>query len=299
MSVDSRACLSIVIVTCNSIADIPACLSSIPRRVSHGPVEVIVVDNASQDGTPTYIRQNFPGATVMDAGANLGFSKANNMGYELSSGEFVLFLNPDTVLNENALEHCLGRLMREPEIGIISPRLLLADGSLDLACRRSIPTIWDGITRASGLSKWLPTVPLFAGYNLTYLPVDQTYTVGAVNGAFMLTSRRVLTRIGIFDEQFFIYGEDLDLCLRCARAGYKVIYDGTQSIIHLKGQSSNKAPKMMSEAVFVSTKLFYLKHFNIRNSRRTKLKFDFLFWLWSRTNRVRAALSGHNRARPL
>ena len=115
----------------------------------------------------------------------------------------------------------------------------------------------------------------------------------------MLMPRRVLTRIGVFDEQFFMYGEDLDLCLRCSRAGYKVIYDGRHSIVHLKGASSSKSSAVMSDAVFTSTKLFYLKHFNVRNSRLTKLKYDLLFWVWSRVNRLRAQMSGHAKAQPV
>lgn len=291
--------LSVIIVTYNSAGELPACLSSIPSQVAGGRVETIVVDNASQDGTADFVRREFPAVKVVEAGGNLGFSKANNLGFELCSGEYILFLNPDTILNQEALDHCLGRISRESEIGIISPRLALADGTLDLACRRSIPTTWDGVTRASGLSRWFPHVPLFAGYNLTHLPERETYPVGSVNGAFMLIPRRVLIRIGVFDEQFFMYAEDLDLCLRCTRAGYKVVYDGRHSIVHLKGQSSSKAATAMSEMVFVSTKLFFLKHFNVRNSRFTKFRFDLLFWIWAQVNNLRAQVMGHRKARPI
>ena len=299
-SPDQPACLlSIIIVTYNSIDEISGCLSSVPATLRRAGVETLVVDNASQDGTPDCIRRNFPQVRVIDAGENLGFSKANNRGFDAATGEYILFLNPDTVLNSEALEACLDRLMSEPQIGVISPRLVLANGNIDLACRRSIGTTWDGLTRASGLSRWMPHVPLFSGYNLTYLPEGDTYPVGAVNGAFMLMPRRVLTRIGLFDEQFFMYAEDLDLCLRCTRAGYKVIYDGRHSIIHLKGQSSSKSSSAMSEAVFTSTKLFYLKHFNVRDSQFTRFKFDLLFGLWARVNKLRARLAGHRAARPL
>ena len=291
--------LSVIIVTYNSAKDIGGCLASIPRELSGGGVEVIVVDNASEDATTRDIKTNYPWVTVIEAGGNLGFGKANNLGFDRSSGAYILFLNPDTVIDAGALEWCLARLANEPRTGIISPRLILADGSLDLACRRAIPTAWDGFTRASGLAKKFPRVRFLAGYNLTWLPEDGTYPVGSVNGAFMLTSRRVLSRIGLFDERFFMYGEDLDLCLRCTQAGYQVVYDGSHSILHLKGQSSRQNSHALSECVFASTRDFYLKHFNIRNSPLTRARYAFLFWLWSRVNRFRTQRANHKEARPL
>src|SRR5439155_93735 len=113
-----------------------------------------------------------------------------------------------------------------------------------------------------------------------YLPEDETYPVGAVNGAFIMTSRRVLTRIGVFDEQFFMYGDDLDLCLRCNLGGFRVVYDGRYAITHLKGRSSSKEYRTMSKALFTGTKQFYLKHFNPTNSPLVRWKYDILFGLW-------------------
>ena len=291
--------LSVIIVTYNSAKDIGGCLASIPRTLAGGAVEGIVVDNASNDTTTRDIKTNYPWVTLIEAGGNLGFSKANNLGFDRSSGAFILFLNPDTAINSETLESCLARLTSQPQIGIISPRLLLADGSLDLACRRAIPTAWDGFTRASGLAKKFPRSRLFAGYNLTWMPEEGTYPVGSVNGAFMLTSRRVLSRIGLFDERFFMYAEDLDLCLRCSQAGYQVIYDGSHSILHLKGQSSRQNSQMLADCVFTSTRDLYLKHFNIQNSLLTRAKYTFLFWLWSRVNRLRKKRAHHTEARPL
>ena len=126
-------------------------------------------------------------------------------------------------------------------IGLISPRLELADGAMDLACRRSIPTLWDGFCRASGLAAAFPRTAFFSGYNLTHLPADGVHEVGAINGAFMLAPRRVLARVApggeVFDANFFMYGDDLDLCIRVARAGFKIVFDGRVRITHLKGVS--------------------------------------------------------------
>jgi len=291
--------LSIIIVTYRSARDIGGCLQSIPRKLGGREVEVIVVDNASPDETESVVRGGFPWVHFIAAGDNLGFSRANNRGTAEASGEYILFLNPDTIVHEAALLAGLERLQADVAIGIYSPKLVLADGSMDLACRRSIPTVWDGFTRATGLARCFPRVRLLAGSNLTYLPEDGTYDVGAVNGAFMMISRRHLAKIGLFDERFFMYGDDLDLCLRCTRAGLRVIYDGRHAITHLKGQSSAKEYRAMSHELFRGTKQFYLKHFNPERSRWRKWQFDALFGCWEMTARLLGQLRGHKLARPL
>ncbi|HSI12674.1 MAG TPA: glycosyltransferase family 2 protein, partial [Chthoniobacter sp.] len=291
--------LSVVIVTYRSANDIGGCLRSLPRELLGRTVEVIVVDNASPDETENIVRTGFPWVRFIAAGANLGFSRANNRGTVEASGEHILFLNPDTIVNEAALIAGLDRLRQEPEIGIYSTKLVLADGSMDLACRRSIPTVWDGFARATGLARCFPRVRMLAGYNLTYLPEDGSYEVGAVNGAFMLLPRRHLARIGPFDERFFMYGDDLDLCLRCTRAGLRVVYDGAYSITHLKGQSSAKEYRTMSRELFRGTKQFYLKHFNPDRSRWRKWQFDALFGCWEMATRLLGQLRGHKLARPM
>lgn len=291
--------LSVIIVTYLSQDEIGPCLASIPRELAGRPVEVIVVENASGDATPARVRAEFPWVQMLEPGANLGFGKANNLGYERARGEAILFLNPDTISNAPAYAHCWDRLRREPEIGVISPRLVMANGEMDLACRRAIPTLWDGFCRALGLAARFPRHPWFAGYNLTYLPDQETYEVGSVNGAFMMCPRRVLTRVGVFDEQFFMYGDDLDLCYRIHRAGYRVVYDGRVELVHLKGLSSAKEAEKMSRAIFSATKQFYLKHFNPRDSRWVRWKYDLLFAAWERLAAFKARRAGYRRARPL
>ena len=291
--------LSVLIVTYDSANEIVGCLESIPTRLTSGNVEIIVVDNDSQDGTAELVEKRFPNIRLIRAGGNLGFSRSNNVAYQHSTGRVILYLNPDTVVNSPALESCLTRIISEPKLGILSPRLIQADGSLDLACRRSIPSVWDGFTRASGLAKFFPHVKWFAGYNLTYLPENGTYPVGSVNGAFMMIRREVLEKIGFLDEQFFMYGEDLDLCFRCHQAGYEVIYDGRQTIVHLKGQSSAKNYRNASRQIFVSTEQFYQKNFNPNHSSVTRWKYRCLFWLWRAFAATIALIVGHKRARPL
>lgn len=291
--------LSVIIVTYLSRDEIRECLESIPRTLLERPVEVIVVENASGDGIGTIMEAEFPWVTFLGLPENLGFGKANNLGYERARGDYVLFLNPDTVSNETAYLHCLNRLREDATIGIISPKLVMRDGEMDLACRRSIPSVWDGFCRAIGLAARFPNFKWFAGYNLTYLPEGESYEVGSVNGAFMMCSRRALLRVGVFDEQFFMYGDDLDLNYRFSRAGYRIVYDGRVQMIHLKGMSSSKEPEKLAKAVFSATRQFYLKHFNPHGSILVRWKYGLLFWVWEKFALLRARLKGHRKARPL
>lgn len=297
--------LSIVIVAYRSRDELPACLRSLPRELLGRPVEVCVVDNSrNADGTGDGVRQDFPWVDYAVPEANLGFGRANNLGFRRTTGACVLFLNPDTVVNEAALAHCVARVAAEPDLGLISPRLELADGSMDLACRRSVPSLWDGFCRATGLAAAFPGTALFSGYNLTHLPADGTYDVGMINGAFMLGRRAVLAEIAgpdgaVFDERFFMYGDDIDLCIRVGRAGWRIVYDGRVSLTHLKGVSVAKEFAAMSEAIFDANRDVFLKHFNPRGSALVRWKYLLAFGAWKRVARLRARRRGHRQPRPL
>ena len=300
----ARPVLSVIVVAYRSRDEIGACLRSLPSELDGRPVDVVVVDNSlDSDGTGTVVRGEFPWVDYVVPETNLGFGRANNLGYARISGECVLFLNPDTVSNAGALEHCVRRVLAEPEIGLISPRLVMADGQMDLACRRSIPTLWDGFCRASGLAARFPDKAWAAGYNLTYQPEGGTYEVGAINGAFMLGRRTVLAEIApdgrVFDEAFFMYGDDLDLCIRVARSGHRIIYDGRMTITHLKGLSVAKNYEAMSSAIFDANRDVYLKHFNPTNSRWVCWKWGLAFGAWKAVARFKARVSGYRYVRPL
>ena len=303
VSTPNTPLLSIIIVAYKSRDEIGACLASLPRTLEGHAVEVTVVDNSPGDGAGEIVRAQFPQVAYLEPGANVGFGRANNLGFARARGEFILFLNPDTIGNTPALAHCLARLRADERIGLISPRLVLADGTMDLACRRGIPTLWDGFCRASGLAAVFPRTALFAGYNLTHRPADGTYEVGAINGAFLLTPRRALESVApdgkIFDEAFFMYGDDLDLCIRVARAGWKIVYDGRVTITHLKGVSVAKDYDAMARAIFDANRAVYLKHFNPRDSRLVRWKYALAFGAWKNIARLRARLRGHRQVRPL
>lgn len=295
--------MSVVIVAYQSRDEIGACVGSLPRELLGRAVEVTVVDNSPGDGAGDLLRAQYPWVDYMPAAGNLGFGRANNAGYARTRGECVLFLNPDTVGNAAALAWCVRRVLAEREIGLISPRLERADGAMDLACRRSIPTLWDGFCRGSGLAAAFPRVKVFSGYNLTHLPEDGTYDVGAINGAFMLARREVLAQVApdgcVFDERFFMYGDDLDLCIRVARAGRRIVYDGRVRITHLKGVSVAKDYDAMSRAIFDANRDVYLKHFNPHGSRWVRWKYTVAFGAWKRVALWRARRRGHRAVRPV
>lgn len=294
--------LSVIIVAYQSRQELPACLGSLPAELLGRRVEVCVVNNSPGDGVAAWIAGAFPRVKFIEPGANLGFGRANNAGFRMTTGECVLFLNPDTISNAAALEHCLRRVLAEPDIGLISPQLVQPDGTMDAACRRSIPTLWDGFCRAAGLAAAFSDKALFAGYNLTHLPAGGTYPVGAINGAFMLSRRAVFDEIAsgagaVFDESFFMYGDDLDLCIRVARAGRQVIYDGRVSITHLKGLSVAKDYDRMAAAIFDANRDVYLKHFG--TSAFARWKWRTAFGLWKHVALWRARRRGHRRVRPI
>lgn len=293
----SAPILSVIIVAYKSHDELPACLGSLPRELIGRPVEVCVVNNSPADGVKEWIVSAFPEVRLLEPGTNLGFGRANNTGYRVTTGECVLFLNPDTVSNAAALEHCVRRALAEPELGLISPQLVQADGTMDAACRRGIPTLWDGFCRASGLAAAFPGTALFTGYNLTHLPADGTYEVGAINGAFMLGRREIFEQVGQFDEDFFMYGDDLDLCIRVAQAGYRIVYDGRHHIVHLKGLSVAKDFDRMSAAIFDANRDVYLKHFG--NTAFVRAKWCAMFGLWKQITLVRARRRDRRVVRPL
>ena len=197
----------------------------------------------------------------MENADNLGFAAAVNQGIRASSGKYILLLNPDTVLSPDTLQ-VMWDFMENGECGVAGCRVLNPDGTLQLACRRNIPTPMDALYRFTGLSKLFPNSPRFSRYNLTYLPEDQLTVVDAVSGAFLMIRRDVVEQIGLLDERFFMYGEDLDWCFRAKKAGYSVFYVPDTSITHYHGQSSRQRPVKSTIDFHVSMLLFYNKHYS-------------------------------------
>ena len=216
--------LSIIIVNYNVKEFLQNLIHSIYKAAQKITFEIIVIDNASNDGSVEFIRDKFPDVKIFANDKNLGFSKANNIGLKAALGKYLLLINPDTLVSEDTFDKMIRFFNDNPDAGLAGCKILNPDGSLQLACRRSFPGPWTSFCKVTGLSTMFPKSRLFARYNLTYLNEDQTYEVDAISGSFMMFPREIYEKIGGLDEQFFMYGEDLDFCYRVQKAGYKVLY---------------------------------------------------------------------------
>ncbi len=252
--------LSIIIVNYNVKEFLQNLIHSIHKAVQNITYEIIVVDNASDDGSVEFIREKFPEVKVIANKKNLGFSKANNIGLAEAKGEYLLLLNPDTIVREDTFEKMISFFKDTPDAGLAGCKILNPDGTLQLACRRSFPGPWTSFCKVTGLSNIFPKSKLFARYNLTYLDEDKTYEVDAISGSFMMFPRKIYEEIGGLDEQFFMYGEDLDFCYRVQRHGKKVYYFHETQIIHYKGESTKRSSLDETKIFYNAMHLFVKKH---------------------------------------
>lgn len=264
-SIDAKPIdLSIVVVTHNVPALLRACLTSIYASDFVDRCEVWVVDNGT-DESLAMVASEFPRAQRILGSPHIGFAAGNNIALARARGRYVLLLNPDTQLPPAALSQLHAVMEAHPHWGIVGPKLIRADGSLDLACRRSFPTPWNALMKACGLARRFPKSRLTAGYNLTYLDPDASHAIDAVVGAFMFIRREALAKAGPLDDTFFMYGEDLDLCYRVKQAGWQVWYWPAVAVRHMKGESTRQRPGRMTFEFFRSMHVFYAKHQAKRN----------------------------------
>jgi len=253
--------LSIVIVSFNAEKLLRECLTSIYVDTKQIPFDVWVVDNHSEDNSIAMIKQYYPQVNVIENKENVGFAKANNQAIAKCTGDYILILNPDTLILQNVLEKIVNFMGENPTVGICGCKVLNEDRTLQLACRRSIPTPGVAFFRLTGLSKLFPNSKIMAKYNLTYLDPDQPHEVDAVSGAFLMIRREVVDNIGKLDERFFMYGEELDWCLRTKKAGWIVMYYPGAEIVHYKGECSKFNNRKAAFEFYKSMYLFHKKHF--------------------------------------
>ena len=247
------------------------CLSSLRGQAGVDFV-TCVVDNCSNDGSAGMIAQQFPEVTLIRSPANDGYAAGNNLGLRAfgfpahGQARYAMLLNPDTLVPPGALAGMLAFADTTPDAGVVGPKLLLMDGTLDKACRRSFPTPAVSFYRLTGLSRLFPHSQRFGRYNMTYLGIDQQADVDSVVGACMLVRADAIRQAGLLDEQFFMYGEDLDWCLRIKRQRnstgqpYRVIYYPTVTVHHVKRAASRKSEKAQFEFDRAMW-LFYRKHY--------------------------------------
>lgn len=253
--------VSIVIVNYNVKDLVDNCIASIYKaNTGNHSLEIFLVDNNSIDGSADHIRAKYPDVIVMENDENVGFSKANNSALRKATGKYILILNPDTVLEEGTYSKMI-RFCEENNAGAVTSKLILANGQLDSACKRSFPTPSVAIPRMFGLSKLFPKSKAFGRYNLTYLDEDKTHEVDAICGAFMFIPKAVLDKAGLFDEDYFMYGEDLDLCFQIHKQGYKIYYYPEVTTIHLKGASTKKTNLSYVNNFYGAMDIFVRKNF--------------------------------------
>ncbi len=270
--------LSIIILSYKSKSDLGRLLPSVYASKTGFGYEVIVVDNGSGDGTADWAESQIQNPEYKNLkvvrNKNTGFAHGNNLGISRSSGKYILLLNPDTKIEADTLEVMLRFMEARPEVGISGCKVLKPDNSLDLASRRRFPNPWNAFAR------------LFLKHNKNYNMLDsdenQPQEVDSVMGAFLLIRRSVMEKIGLLDESFFMYGEDIDWCWRCKEAGFQVWYYPKTKITHFKGSSSKKTPfkalAWFHEAMWV----FYRKHY----SRRYPFFMNWLVWCGIRSRLV-------------
>lgn len=253
--------LSVIIVNYNTCELTIQALDSVFQNTRGLEFEVFVVDNASVDESIETIRMCYPQVTIIANDANLGFAAANNKAIALASGQYILLLNSDTIVQEDCLSRCVMYLNRHPETGALGCRILLADGQLDHACKRGFPTPQASLFYFLKLHKLFPYSRYFGQYTLDYISEDSISEVDAITGAFMMVRKETIEEIGLLDEDFFMYGEDLDWCYRIKAAGWKIIYFPEARIIHLKGGSGGRKSRKSIFEFHQSMRLFYDKHY--------------------------------------
>jgi GT2 family glycosyltransferase len=258
-SESDAASIDVVIVTFRSRETIGRCLTSLSASLRLGDIHAVVVDNASRDGTAEVVRASFPWVELIEAERNLGFAVATNIGVRRGSSPYVLVLNPDVQLRPGSLDRLLEIFRAQPTVGVVGPRLEREDGTFDHAARRSFPTIAGAVGRFTGISHRSWTPERFSQYEA---PTVDVGPVDAVNGAFMLMRRSAVEGVGLFDEGFWMYMEDLDLCFRLRAAGWLTWYEPSVTAVHTKWASSGKHRSFaLNKAFHYGMFRFYRKNY--------------------------------------
>jgi O-antigen biosynthesis protein len=252
--------LSIVIVNYNVRFFLEQAISFVFRSKVNFEYEIFVVDNNSSDDSLEMLEQKYPSVKVIANDENAGFSKANNQAIKLAKGEFILLLNPDTIIQEDTLQKCIDKMTADPFIGGLGVKMVDGAGNFLPESKRGFPSPVAAFAKMSGLSKLFPKSRLFGQYHLTYLDTDTSHEVDVLSGAFMLLRKSILDKVGLLDEDYFMYGEDIDLSYRIKNAGYKNYYFADTCIIHFKGESTKKGSLNYIKVFYNAMIIFAGKH---------------------------------------
>ena len=253
--------LSVVIVSYNVSHYLLQCLDSLQRALRGIDGEVIVVDNHSRDNSVALVHQAHPEVKVIENLHNLGFSKANNIALRQAKGEYALLLNPDTIVADNTIRDCIAFLDLHPDAGAAGVMMLNADGTVAPESRRGVPTPLTSFYKLSGLCRMFPRSPRFGRYYLGHLPWQTPQQIDIVSGAFCMLRRSVLDKVGLLDEDYFMYGEDIDLSYRILKQGATNWYL-PYPILHYKGESTQKSSFRYVHVFYQAMLIFFRKHFS-------------------------------------
>lgn len=258
--------LSIIIVNYCTYTLTKQTIESVINKDHSFSYIIYLVDNGSRDDSlrklqGCFAKEESEGLIKFIRNSeNKGFAYANNMALKLVKSKYILLLNSDTVVVNDCLNKCMEYMEGHDDVGALGCKVVLPDGTLDKACKRSFPYVSTSFYRMTGLSRLFPKSRRFGRYNLTYLDDDETYEVDSIVGAFMLVRGDVKSKVGLLDEQFFMYGEDIDWCFRIKKAHWKVIYYPEAKIIHYKGTSSKRDRTKLTIEFYRSMYIFYNKH---------------------------------------
>ena len=270
--------LSVVIVNYNVSCFLEQALISVFKALRNVEGEVFVVDNNSADNSLDMLAEKFPQVKVIANRENVGFARANNQAIRVSQGEYVLLLNPDTVVEEDTFEKCIRFMDETPDAGGLGVKMVNGKGEFLPESKRGIPLPSVAFYKLFGLSKLFPRSRKFGAYHLSYLSDDEIHSVEVLAGAFMMMRRSVLDQVGLLDEDYFMYGEDIDLSYRILKGGYKNYYFPETRIIHYKGESTKTGSLNYVLVFYKAMQIFARKHFSQQNARFFNFLIDFAIW---------------------
>ncbi|MBL7738800.1 MAG: glycosyltransferase [Chitinophagaceae bacterium] len=272
--------LSVVIVNYNVRHFLEQCLYSVQKAMASLQAEVWVIDNNSADNSIEYLRPQFPGIRFIANQENLGFAKACNQGLKLSTGKYILFLNPDTIVEEDCFIKCIAFFEKHPDAGALGIKMLDGSGCFLKESKRSFPSPGTSLFKLFGLARLFPRSKTFARYHLGHLDENKEHEVDVLAGAFMMIRKDVLDTVGGFEETFFMYGEDIDLSYRIQKAGYKNYYFAGCHLIHFKGESTKKGSLNYVHLFYNAMNIFVKKHYG--KSKAGTFVFSIYIAIWFR-----------------
>jgi len=255
----SAAQISVIVVSWNGREYLRDCLQSIRQTRASSVHEVIVVDNASADGSPEMVAAEFPEVRLLRMEQNLGFARANNLAFEQATGSHLALVNSDVVVHPGCLQELAAFLDDHDDVGMVGPRIIGGDGQLQRTCR-CLPSVWNSLCRAVALDRLFPRYPMFSSYEMRYFGHDRVAEVEVLSGCFCMVRRKAIDEVGGLDERFFFYAEDFDWCKRFVEAGWRVTFDPRATATHFGGGSTSQAPVRYSIEILRANLKYWQKH---------------------------------------